>query len=132
MTQKERRIYLINRLLSEDEHYNGITIPESEAEQKRLLRSLINIRLPSPVGNDFLTIQDEYLQTAIAEKGITKLHDLTPFKDNIYLWQGDITTLECDAVVNAANSGMTGCYHPCHNCIDNCIHTFAGVRLRLK
>lgn len=132
MTQKERRIYLINRLLSEDEHYNGITIPESEAEQKRLLRSLINIRLPSPVGNDFLTIQDEYLQTAIAEKGITKLHDLTPFKDNIYLWQGDITTLECDAIVNAANSGMTGCYHPCHNCIDNCIHTFAGVRLRLK
>lgn len=132
MTQKERRIYLINRLLSEDEHHNGITIPESEAEQKRLLRSLINIRLPSPVGNDFLTIQDEYLQTAIAEKGITKLHDLTPFKDNIYLWQGDITTLECDAIVNAANSGMTGCYHPCHNCIDNCIHTFAGVRLRLK
>lgn len=132
MTQKERRIYLINRLLSEDEHYNGITIPESEAEQKRLLRSLINIRLPSPIGNDFLTIQDEYLQTAIAEKGITKLHDLTPFKDNIYLWQGDITTLECDAIVNAANSGMTGCYHPCHNCVDNCIHTFAGVRLRLK
>ena len=132
MTQKERRIYLIDRLLSEDEHYNGITIPESEAEQKRLLRSLINIRLPSPVGNDFLTIQDEYLQTAIAEKGITKLHDLTPFKDNIYLWQGDITTLECDAIVNAANTGMTGCYHPCHNCIDNCIHTFAGVRLRLK
>lgn len=132
MTQKERRIYLINRLLSEDEHYNGITIPESEAEQKRLLRSLINIRLPSPIGNDFLAIQDEYLQTAIAEKGITKLHDLTPFKDNIYLWQGDITTLECDAIVNAANSGMTGCYHPCHNCIDNCIHTFAGVRLRLK
>lgn len=132
MTQKERRIYLINRLLSEDEQYNGITIPESEAEQKRLLRSLINIRLPSPIGNDFLAIQDEYLQTAIAEKGITKLHDLTPFKDNIYLWQGDITTLECDAIVNAANSGMTGCYHPCHNCIDNCIHTFAGVRLRLK
>lgn len=132
MTQKERRIYLINRLLGEDEHYNGITIPESEAEQKRLLRSLINIRLPSPIGNDFLAIQDEYLQTAIAEKGITKLHDLTPFKDNIYLWQGDITTLECDAIVNAANSGMTGCYHPCHNCIDNCIHTFAGVRLRLK
>ena len=132
MTQKERRIYLIDRLLSEDEQYNGITIPESEAEQKRLLRSLINIRLPSPIGNDFLAIQDEYLQTAIAEKGITKLHDLTPFKDNIYLWQGDITTLECDAIVNAANSGMTGCYHPCHNCIDNCIHTFAGVRLRLK
>lgn len=132
MTQKERRIYLINRLLGEDEHYNGITIPESEAEQKRLLRSLINIRLPSPIGNDFLAIQDEYLQTAIAEKGITKLHDLTPFKDNIYLWQGDITTLECDAIVNAANSRMTGCYHPCHNCIDNCIHTFAGVRLRLK
>ncbi len=132
MTQKERRIYLVNRLLSEDEHYNGITIPESEAEQKRLLRSLINIRLPTPIGNDFFAIQDEYLQTAIAEKGITKLHDLTPFKDNIYLWQGDITTLECDAIVNAANSGMTGCYHPCHNCIDNCIHTFAGVRLRLK
>ena len=132
MTQEERRIYLINKLLEENKQYIGIAIPESEDEQKRLLRSLMNVRMPFPADNDFLTIQDEYLRIATKEKGITALSDLSPVKDNLYLWQGDITTLKCDAIVNAANSGMTGCYHPCHNCIDNCIHTFAGVRLRLK
>ena len=67
-----------------------------------------------------------------AQKGITDIAGLQPVEKNIYLWKGDITTLKCGAIVNTANSGMTGCYHPCHNCIDNCIHTFAGVRLRLK
>lgn len=67
-----------------------------------------------------------------SEKGVTDIADLSPIENNIYLRQGDITTLKCGAIVNAANSGMTGCYSPCHNCIDNCIHTFAGVRLRLE
>lgn len=92
----------------------------------------MNVRAPEPIGEDFLMIQDEYLQTELNEKGITDIADLLPVENSVYLWQGDITTLKCGAIVNAANSGMTGCYQPCHNCIDNCIHTFAGVRLRLE
>ena len=80
---------------------------------------------------EFLKTQDEYLQAEIAAKGITDIDDLTPVQPRLYLWQGDITTLRCDAIVNAANSGMTGCYIPNHRCIDNAIHTFAGVELRL-
>ena len=132
MTQEERRVYLINKLLDENSQYSGIAIPQSEDEQKRLLRSLMNVRMPCPVNNDFLAVQDEYLQTEITGKGITRLSDLTPVKDNIFLWQGDITTLECGAVVNAANSEMLGCFCPCHGCIDNAIHTYAGVQLRLE
>lgn len=78
-----------------------------------------------------MKIQDTYLQGENAAKGITDVADLTPIQPGLYLWQGDITTLQCDAIVNAANSGMTGCYIPNHRCIDNAIHTFAGVELRL-
>lgn len=132
MTQGERRVFLIQRLLSEQEKYAGICIPKDKEEQKRLLRSLFNIRMPKDMDGDFLSIQDEYLQEEIAENGITDFKNLKPVSEGIYLWQGDITTLRCDAIVNAANSGMTGCYVPCHKCIDNCIHTFAGVQLRLE
>lgn len=132
MTQTQRRIFLIQKLLSEQALYNNIEIPKSAEEQEQLLRSLFNIRSPKKASDEFLTVQNEYLQEELLRKGITKISDLKPLKDGIYLWQGDITTLACDAIVNAANSGMTGCYHPCHNCIDNCIHTFAGVQLRLK
>ena len=82
------------------------------------------------ISDEFLKIQDDYLQEETLAKGITSLSDLKPVRDGIYLWQGDITTLKCDAIVNAANSGMTGCYYPCHGCIDNCIHTYAGIQLR--
>lgn len=132
MLQSERRKYLIDKLLAEQPQYSDIEIPQSEADRKRLLRALMNIRRPAPAGDDFLEAQDEYLKTELKEKGITDIADLTPFEENIYLWRGDITTLKCGAIVNAANSGMTGCYQPCHNCIDNCIHTFAGVGLRLE
>lgn len=132
MLQSERRNYLINKLLAEQVQYKDIAAPQSKAEQKRLLRALMNVRAPKPIGEDFLKIQDEYLQTELSEKGVTDIADLTPVEGEIYLWRGDITTLKCGAIVNAANSGMTGCYQPCHNCIDNCIHTFAGVRLRLE
>ena len=91
----------------------------------------MNIRAPQRIGADFLKTQDEYLQSETAAKGITDIADLTPIQPGLYLWQGDITTLKCDAIVNAANSGMTGCYIPNHRCIDNAIHTFAGVELRL-
>lgn len=131
MTQKERRLYLISELLKEQSGYAGLEIPKNEDGQKRLLRSLFNIRMPRPAGQEFLAVQDAYLQEEIRQKGITDLTDLTPVQEGIYLWQGDITTLRCDAIVNAANSQMLGCFVPCHGCIDNAIHTFAGVQLRL-
>ncbi|MBP5781401.1 MAG: protein-ADP-ribose hydrolase [Clostridia bacterium] len=121
---------LINALIGEREEYKGTAVPEEEYLQKRLLRSLFNLRLPGAVSEKFIKIQDEYLKEATREKGITDYAELTPEEPGIYLWQGDITTLKCGAIVNAANSGMTGCYQPCHGCIDNCIHTYAGVQLR--
>ncbi len=132
MTQQERRIYLIEKLLKEQPKYREIEIPQSEQEQKMLLRSLMNVRMPYPIGEDFLTVQDEYLQEETTRKGVTDLSDLQPVQDGLYLWQGDITTLKCGAIVNAANSQMLGCFCPCHGCIDNAIHTYAGVQLRLK
>lgn len=130
MNQSEKRLFLINFLLSEQEQYQDINIPQSESEQKRLLRALFNVRPPKEISDDFLAVQDAYLKAEIAENGIVDYKSLTPMEDGIYLWQGDITTLQCDAIVNAANSGMTGCYMPNHACIDNCIHTYAGVQLR--
>lgn len=132
MNQTERRIYLIRELLKEQPGYQNTEIPADTAGQKSLLRSLFNIRMPGEISEEFLRIQDEYLQEETAEKGVIGLEELSPVSEDLYLWQGDITTLRCDAIVNAANSGMTGCYIPCHACIDNCIHTFAGVQLRLS
>lgn len=131
MLQSERRVYLIKELLKEQPCYKDTVIPQNEAAQKELLRCLFNIRTPQTVSRDFIEIQDAYLQEEILQKGITGLSGLRPMQKGLYLWQGDITTLRCDAIVNAANSGMTGCYIPCHTCIDNCIHTYAGVQLRL-
>ena len=134
MTQNERRVFLIDYLLKENLGYRTARIPDDEREQKVLLRSLMNVRPPQDTSEEFLRIQDEYLQEAIRERGITDLAQLTPVAAHgngiFYLWQGDITTLKIDAIVNAANSAMTGCWQPCHLCIDNCIHTFAGVQLR--
>ena len=139
MTQKERRLYLINELLKERDE--DCEIPDDEKSQKDLLRSLMNIRQPLPVSSDFLQIQDEYLQQVNQERGITDIEDLECVKEivgssptmtrGLYLWQGDITTLKVDAIVNAANSALLGCFAPLHICIDNCIHTFAGIQLRL-
>ena len=132
MIQDERRITLIKYLLDEQPQYRKMYVPDSESDQKKLLRSLMNIRQPQYISADFLKIQDEYLQTVSAEKGITDIANLKEIERNIYLWKGDITTLKCTAIVNAANNGMTGCYCPCHGCIDNAIHTFAGIQLRLE
>ncbi len=123
---------LINYLINENPKYSKVRIPSSENEQFRLYRSLVNVRPADEISAEYLAAEDEYLRRKTAEKGITDIADLSPAEENIYLWRGDITTLKCGAIVNAANSGMTGCYQPCHNCIDNCIHTFAGVRLRLE
>lgn len=131
MTQPERRLFLIQELLKEQPQYSKIEIPSGEQEQKYLLRFLFNIRMPLPVNDEFLDVQNAYLQEEIRRKGITKLTELQPIRKGLYLWQGDITTLECDAIVNAANSQMLGCFCPNHGCIDNAIHTFSGIQLRL-
>ena len=131
MNQSEKRLFLIQSLLKENQEYRDMNIPEEPERQRQLLRGLMNIRAPKRIGADFLKMQDEYLQSETVAKGITDIADLTPIQQGLYIWQGDITTLKCDAIVNAANSGMTGCYIPNHRCIDNAIHTFAGVELRL-
>ena len=131
MNQGERRKFLIRELLQENAQYRDVEILAGEEEQRQLLRGLMNVRLPGRIGREFLKVQDEYLQAETAAKGITELNDLRPVAEGIYLWQGDITTLRCDAIVNAANSGMTGCYVPNHRCIDNCVHSFSGIQLRM-
>ena len=132
MTQDERLDYLLRCLLAERKEYAGIRLPDALSEKRRLLRSLMNVRPPVPASAEFLAVQDAYLQTRLAERGIAKLRDLESVRPGLYLWQGDITTLAVDAIVNAANSGMLGCFVPCHGCIDNVIHTYAGVQLRLE
>ena len=129
MTQDERRVWLIRALL--DEQGYKYVIPQDVFEQKRLLRGLMNVRPPMAASEAFLAMQDAYLHESIREKGVTKLCDLTPIRPHQYLWRGDITTLEVDAIVNAANSQLLGCFSPNHACIDNAIHTYAGVELRL-
>lgn len=130
MNQAERRIYLIQELLKENVRYRDMEIPKDTEEQKILLRGLMNIRMPHPVRKEILEIQDAYLKEENKRKGIVELETLEEIQPGIILWQGDITKIACDAIVNAANSGMTGCYVPNHRCIDNCIHTFAGMQLR--
>lgn len=134
MTQEERRIYLIQALQHELPQYGQIPIPAGKEEQWRLLRSLFNVRPPYPASADFLRIQDEYLTEMIQERGIVEAEDLQRTKNNpsISLWQGDITMLRCDAIVNAANSALLGCWQPCHSCIDNMIHSLSGVQLRIR
>lgn len=160
MNQEEKRVFLIEELKKESSVMRGIAVPKEEEAQKMLLRGLMNVRMAKPTSVSFQKVQDEYLQTETEKKGITKLSSLSPVavipraaapktdspqgeevapaSDSesrsdafLYLWQGDITTLAADAIVNAANSAMTGCYIPNHRCIDNAIHTFAGVQLRL-
>ena len=131
MNQSEKRLLLIQSLLNERPSCQKQIIPADSERQKILLRGLMNVRRPARIGTEFLQMQDAYLQGETAAKGVTDAADLTPIQPGLYLWQGDITTLKCDAIVNAANSGMTGCYIPNHRCIDNAIHTYAGVELRL-
>lgn len=131
MTQRERLLFLTKHLIDESDRYNTIEIPSSEKELFMLYRSLVNVRMPASISDEYLQIEDEFLKEETAQKGITPITAIS-FKNDIAIWQGDITTLKCDTIVNAANSQMLGCFVPCHACIDNCIHTFAGVRLRMK
>ena len=138
MNQEERRIFLIRQLLAElpadaRQEPGSIVIPSDEEEQKRLLRSLMNIRPPKPAGPEFLEVQDAYLREEVRRKGVTDGDTLPASSGNsrMVLWKGDITTLKADGIVNAANSALRGCFVPCHSCVDNIIHSVSGVQLRL-
>jgi len=105
-------------------------IPEGKQQKKDLFRTLMNTWKVSELPSEFYEVQDEYLQEVLKNKGITKLEELTEIEKDIYVWQGDITTLEVDAIVNAANKALLGCLIPLHRCIDNAIHSQAGLQLR--
>ena len=129
-TQEERLNYLLEEFKADSDNYKEIAIPDSIGEKQALLRSLMNIRMPKKMSDQVIRIQDDYLAGRAQEKGIVRLADIPVAKDNLSIWQGDITRLEVDAIVNAANSMMLGCFLPMHTCIDNQIHTFAGIQLR--
>lgn len=133
MNQRERRQWLIRELQTEMPEYRSPYTPFTDERQWRLLRSLMNVRPPRPASDDFLRVQDTFLREMTEEKGIVDAAALPASQrdDRLVLWQGDITILRCDAIVNAANSALLGCFSPCHGCIDNIIHTMAGVQLRL-
>ncbi len=130
MTHSARIAYLLDYFLSENPEHQNIAVPSDEEGQKHILRGLVNQRPPLPINPEILAMEDAYLQEELQGK-VVDFSSLSPVKDNLYLWQGDITTLAVDAIVNAANSDMIGCFHPCHSCIDNIIHTKAGIQLRL-
>ncbi len=122
----QRLQWLCRYLLDENPRYAGVPIPEGMPEQRQLFRALMNVRPPLQVSNEFLRLQDEELQEQLEEKGIVEID-----RKGLVEWQGDITRLKVDAIVNAANSRMLGCFVPLHRCIDNAIHSAAGVQLRL-
>ena len=132
MTQDERLDCMLRYLLDERDETRGLALPADPGEKRRLWRSLVNVRPPELIDGAYLRTEDAYLQEELRRKGVTRPDDLEPVQPGLCLWQGDITTLAADAIVNAANSRMLGCFVPCHGCIDNAIHTAAGVRLRLE
>ena len=138
--QEERLDYLLEAFKKDSLWYKDLEVGEDYQEKRRTLRSLMNIRMPGAMAPEVLEVQDEFLREEAAEKGIVTLEEIPtavrqygsrkPFGDKISIWQGDITRLQVGAIVNAANSQMLGCFHPCHGCIDNAIHRAAGIELR--
>ena len=142
MTQEERLDYLVHAFREDSAEYRDLEIPSGTEEKRRVLRSLMNVRMPKHMSEDTVNVQDAYLAERLRERGVVRLSELhpvkeaygstRPFGDVLCIWQGDITRLACDAIVNAANSQMLGCFVPMHACIDNCIHTYAGIELRAE
>lgn len=143
--QEDRLDYLVRVFRDDLERYSGIDIPTDKDGKVTMLRSLMNVRMPGELAQEALKIQDEYLKERAREKGVVELADIPTVRDAkgneennegcgvlISVWQGDITRIACDAIVNAANSQMLGCFVPMHTCIDNCIHTYAGIELRFE
>ena len=130
MTRLEKIKKLNAHLLAEMPGLEVEEIADTLPEQRKLLRALMNVRPPLPLDENFLKLQDEILSAEVEERGVVKLSETADAGKNIKLWQGDITRLEVDAIVNAANSAMLGCFVPLHKCIDNAIHSAAGLQLR--
>ena len=132
MTQNGRLDFLVEEFKADSVQYKDLQTPKDAEGKRRILRSLMNVRMPRKMDEAVLAVQDEYLQARIRENGIVEPADIPIIRDRMSIWQGDITRLAVDAIVNAANSQMLGCFVPMHTCIDNCIHTFAGVQLRAE
>ena len=130
--QEQRLDMLVEAFKADSVQYKDLQTPEDNEGKRRILRSLMNIRMPKKLNDSVLALQDEYLRERIRENGVVELSDIPEIRDGMSIWQGDITRLAVDAIVNAANSQMLGCFVPMHACIDNCIHTFAGVQLRAE
>ena len=139
--QAERLDALVEAFKADSGAYRDLATPPDAEGKRQLLRALMNVRPPKALDAETLRLQDDYLRARAAEKGIVPLNaiptlaqaygSIHPHADVLSIWRGDITRLQCDAIVNAANSEMLGCFRPGHTCIDNCIHTYAGVQLRL-
>lgn len=132
MTQEQRLDTLVEAFKADSVQYKDLQTPADTEGKRRILRSLMNIRMPKKLDDSVLTVQDEYLRERVLENGIVTLSEIPVIQNGMSIWQGDITRLAVDAIVNAANSQMLGCFVPMHTCIDNCIHTFAGVQLRAE
>ena len=141
MTQEQRLDLLVEDFKADSDEYKNLEMPGDDEGKRRVLRSLMNIRMPKELSEKTRELQDEYLKERVREKGVVTLADIptikeqggdSSFADKISIWQGDITRLDVDAIVNAANSQMLGCFVPMHTCIDNCIHTYAGVQMRYE
>lgn len=132
--REERLLSIVRTLLDERQEYNQVRIPADLRERQRMMRALLNMRPPRAVSSEFVEAQDKELQEQLAEKGVVELADIPASTSHprLRLWQGDITRLRVDAITNAANSRMLGCFVPLHPCIDNAIHSAAGVQLRLE
>ena len=130
MTQDQRLNFLVEAFKADSGDYQNLTTPKDTSGRQRILRSLMNIRMPGTMPENVLRVQDDYLQDRAREKGIVTLDEIPMLRDGLSIWQGDITRLSVDAIVNAANAQMLGCFVPMHTCIDNCIHSFAGIQLR--
>ena len=140
--QEERLDYLLKEFKEDSVHYRDLEVRDDYEEKRMVLRSLMNVRSPKPMRMDVVKMQDEFLAEETKEKGIVS-PDMIPtvagqygsrhiFADKISIWQGDITRIQAGAIVNAANSQMLGCFVPCHRCIDNAIHSAAGIQLRAE
>ncbi len=132
VTQQERLDYLVEAFKVDSGEYKNLQVPSDNEGKRRILRSLMNIRMPGSMPEDTLKVQDAYLKARAEEKRIVTPGDIPVINGVLSIWQGDITRLAVDAIVNAANSQMLGCFVPMHTCIDNCIHTYAGIQLRVE
>lgn len=143
MNTNSKADILLEKLKEDSTEYKTLETDDYDlAEKKNAIRSLMNIRMPMKTSDELLKAQDDYLQEELAAKGIVTLSEIpiikeqydskSPFADKLSLWQGDITRLKVGAIVNAANSQMLGCFVPCHRCIDNAIHSAAGMQLRAE